>query len=681
MEAMYRVVLAVLSFALLGRGCACEDSGKRPIGPPVPTTVCVDPDSDGYGQGCVLGADCNEQDAQQNFSCDCSVAAFRGCACQENDEQSCFESNSALLGKGRCAQGIRRCEVGLWGPCVGQILPEKERCDAVDNDCNGQVNEGLTCTTNCGSRCQETASGPGTDNEFEVTPETASGIQQDPDGSISLQQGATTVPLTFMWIANSSEGTVSKVNTQTGKEEGRYVSALTSADPRNRGHAPVTGNNPSRTAVDFNGDVWVANRAHSTSGLQGTVTKIANSDCVDVNGNGQIDTSKDVNGNGKIDKADPQEFLGDADECILFTVDVGNPGGIPRAVALDGGGPDIRQGNAWIGLYNDKKVVKLDAQTGAKMVELAVGISPYGAAIDSKGVLWATSLGEGKAQIVALNTVTQSVGPVITLGASCTGSYGIAVDQAGRVWVGGWGFDGACRYNPADGSTFVVPVPGAGNGRGIAVDGKGNVWVAHSNSAVPARFTRFRADDGSEVETFDFAPELAGLAANTTTKAITIGVGVDFDGNIWGVNQGWNGACRLNTTSGEKACFPVGSGPYTYSDFTGFALRNITSPSGTFRQVFAGCVVGQTRWKQVLWDAVVLDGTSLSIFVHAADSRDGLLAAPRHGPFIASPADLFTTAELTGAFLMVEVVMATEVDGLSPILKSLGTQFICEGET
>ena len=671
--------VAVLSFLLLGRGCGCQDSGKKPVVPTNQTGSCLDPDGDGYGDGCALGPDCDAQDPQRNFSCDCLVVPFRGCACVEVDDLSCFESRSEFLGKGRCAAGIRRCELGLWGPCVGQILPEQERCDSVDNDCDGEVNEGLTCTSNCGSRCQEQATGPGSDTGFEVTPETASGIQQDLDGSLSLQQGVTNTRLTFMWIANSDEGTVSKVNTQTGKEEGRYVSALTTAgDPRNRGNAPTTGNNPSRTAVDFNGDVWVANRAHSTGGQQGTVTKIANSACVDINKNGKIDTSKDVTGDGKIDKTNPQEFLGEADECILFTVNVGNPGGIPRAVALDKGGPDIRQGNAWIGLFNDKKLVKLDSQTGAKTVELSVGIQPYGAAIDSKGILWATSL--STAQLVAVNTVTQSVGPVITLGASCTGSYGIAVDQAGRVWVGGWGFNGACRYNPADGSTFIVPVPNAGNGRGIAVDGKGYIWLAHSGGSVHARISRFKADDGSEVETFDFAPELSGLAANTTTKATTIGVGVDFDGNIWGVNQTWDNACRLNTSTLAKACFPVGSGPYTYSDFTGFALRNITAPQGTFRQVYVGCSVGQTRWKQVVWDAVVPDGTSITLYVHTAGERSALLGAHQYGPFTSSPADLFDQGTLNQSFLMVEVVLATEVDGRSPTLKSLGVQFVCEGE-
>ena len=63
--------------------------------------------------------------------------------------------------------------------------------------------------------------------------------------------------LSFIWIANSGEGTVSKINTMTGVEEGRYDSS------------PQVGGNPSRTSVNLLGDVAVSNRD------PGGVTKIA----------------------------------------------------------------------------------------------------------------------------------------------------------------------------------------------------------------------------------------------------------------------------------------------------------------------------------------------------------------------------------------------------------------------
>lgn len=35
------------------------------------------------------------------------------------------------------------CSDGAWGPCEGSVLPTDEMCDAVDNDCDGSVDDGL----------------------------------------------------------------------------------------------------------------------------------------------------------------------------------------------------------------------------------------------------------------------------------------------------------------------------------------------------------------------------------------------------------------------------------------------------------------------------------------------------------------------------------------------------------
>ena len=82
----------------------------------------------------------------------------------------------------------------------------------------------------------------------------------------------------YIWIANSGESTVSKINTVTLEEEGRYLT-----DPSGNG-------NPSRTSVNLNGDVAIANRSG------GLVKFYANpAHCVDRNGNGSIETSSGSN--------------------------------------------------------------------------------------------------------------------------------------------------------------------------------------------------------------------------------------------------------------------------------------------------------------------------------------------------------------------------------------------------
>ena len=53
--------------------------------------------------------------------------------------------------------------------------------------------------------------------------------------------------LSYIWIANTQQGTISKIDTQTMLEEGRYQAKPSNGDP-------------SRTSVNLQGDVAVANR-------------------------------------------------------------------------------------------------------------------------------------------------------------------------------------------------------------------------------------------------------------------------------------------------------------------------------------------------------------------------------------------------------------------------------------
>ncbi|MBX7081815.1 MAG: hypothetical protein K1X88_21605, partial [Nannocystaceae bacterium] len=60
--------------------------------------------------------------------------------------------------------------------------------------------------------------------------------------------GGGTADFSYIWIANSNESTVSKINTETLIEEGRYITR------------PDSNGNPSRTSVNLNGDMAIGNR-------------------------------------------------------------------------------------------------------------------------------------------------------------------------------------------------------------------------------------------------------------------------------------------------------------------------------------------------------------------------------------------------------------------------------------
>jgi len=59
--------------------------------------------------------------------------------------------------------------------------------------------------------------------------------------------------LPYIWVPNSNEGTVSKVNTLTGMEIARYRTG------------PQSSTNPSRTTVDLEGNCWLGNRQTGTA--------------------------------------------------------------------------------------------------------------------------------------------------------------------------------------------------------------------------------------------------------------------------------------------------------------------------------------------------------------------------------------------------------------------------------
>ena len=55
--------------------------------------------------------------------------------------QAC--GDAAFAGVGVCQLGTQTCMSGLWDQCLGDISPQQEICDRLDNDCDGDVDEDL----------------------------------------------------------------------------------------------------------------------------------------------------------------------------------------------------------------------------------------------------------------------------------------------------------------------------------------------------------------------------------------------------------------------------------------------------------------------------------------------------------------------------------------------------------
>ncbi len=664
-----------LSISLAAAGCACGGPGSGSGGDDDddgPGICQSDQDLDGYGVGDACdGPDCDDlnADVHTQEQCDalCDVDPHStGCPCAEADfpePEICYTGDAGTLGVGVCTGGLRRCDDGAWTGCEGQVVPGNELCDDEDNDCNGETDEGNVCET------EEDCVGIGCDEGFDPTPDNSSGVVEDADGALVLD--GTTISLNVIWIANTSQSTVSKIDTRTREEEARYYTGPDSE--RGGGGGSLS---PSRTSVNFLGDVVVGNRAF---GFQASVTKIKSEDC-DERGDGDVDTSS-----GRLDILPFTEHDEWDDDCISWHSDVGNVNDLARAVAvqeivgLDG----VMEERVWVGLYSRRRYFELDGADGeATGREVDVSpVTPYGAAIDREGFLWSAGLSGAGTGPSRINTETAEV-ECIGIGCDHPGDYcyGITVDEEGDVRCGG----DARVYRVAADEWEDVELPGAGIlpawgvgviAPGVAADGMGNVYYAASGDSHIYRVNR---EDVSDVEGFPAGTSVYGIA-------------IDFDGFVWAIGNGAGNAAVLDPVDDTVEVVlndcpgPCLNGPYTYSDMTGFQLRNATNPLGEYRRVFECESGGAPEWQNIEWDADIPVGTSISVEARSADDLASLSLQPwtqiAEDPPDVSPASIdaaFLAAGVTQAtFIEVKFQLRSSVRDASPRLRSFTIESTC----
>lgn len=523
----------------------------------------------------------------------------------------------------------------------------------------------------------------------------------------------------FVWVANATESTVSKIDATTGREVARYVAGLVGPSTGVQESYPVintcdwssTGNCPSRTAVDQQYNAYVANRAF---GRQGTVTKFAGpiENCVDRNGNMMIETSSDVNGDGRIDRNNPAEFLGQADECILWTADVGGVNHVPRALAV-GLKHGAAVGDVWVGLFNTAKACRLNPMTGATIGCYNIGLAPYGAVADAYGKIWfARRGGTGTNIIVSIDDTSLSVNwPVTPLPSGCKTSYGIAYGQDMIGVAANCNTTDPSGYNVAlydlIGNTWtLITTPTNGITRGIAFS-QYQMVVAESNDfssggwgggTTPGRLHLYARN--AMTGAYDYQQELAlhdldeapvgtckttsGLwsAGNPTNPGncgtAPIGVGFDYDGNLWAAASN-SRALKVQIDPMTLAPTVVygkanaGSGVYCYSDFTGGGLL-LAEPQGTYTFTLEGCTTQLTRWLTFQLEVDIPAGARVRLKFKSATSTADFATMPWiDGPDWLGPVsgtqsvDLAMLGVPTRKHLQVEVAFVRDaISGLAP---------------
>ncbi|MBI1761409.1 MAG: hypothetical protein HYR56_08240 [Acidobacteria bacterium] len=444
----------------------------------------------------------------------------------------------------------------------------------------------------------------------------------------------------YIWVPNQNEGSISKVDTRTGREAGRY---------RTGGG---TSSNPSRTTVDLQGNCWVGNRNYASV----VEVALAEADCVDRNGNSVIETSRDTNGDGDITGAELLDW--GKDECVLREVIVAagkegtfTPGAFTnysaygdegtRAMAIDA------NGNIWAGVYRDRKYFNIASANGAIVRTIDVAPQshyPYGAAIDRYGTLWSADVATGF--VLRINPATGALTKIATNHQV----YGLGIDKLDHLFATGWESSKISRINVVNNQVEWTKDLEY-RSRGVVVSDDNDIWIANSNSNRVHRW----ANDGTP------------KTAINTGSGESSGVAIDQNGKIWVVNRSDATIRRIdpatNTVDLSKTLNGT-SGHYGYSDMTGKVARTVTSRTGTWTVVYdAGAA--STTWGTLRWNGSEPAGTSIKARVRSSANQQSWSnweQVTNGAAFNAIPAN---------RYLQIEVTLQLTTGETSPVLYDL----------
>jgi len=458
---------------------------------------------------------------------------------------------------------------------------------------------------------------------------------------LQLNVAGDPLPFPVVNIAASGRGTLIRIDGATGQILAEYATA-----------PDGLMKNPSRTATDAFGNVWVGNRSEDGSvgrAPKGSVVKIGlcvggtrvdadgtlnpnglylrgpftYNTCVDRDGDGLIRTSRglgDVLGWPNL-----TDGAGGADGIVQDAVDEAilvyqRTSGInTHHVSLDS------SGNVWVGGFPfvSDDFDLLDGQTGAILTTFANPMcGAYGGIVDPNGVLWSTT-GEGGTDLLRYVVATQTMTCIdlTQFGMNNTGeNHGLGIGPDGAIWVTQFDLNQVLKFNP-DGSLVPGfpkstigngPIFGSGRDRSVAVTLDGHAWVGGS---LGNTVTRMDAN-GMIVKVIGLGPD--GQSPR--------GISVDSRGKVWVACTLSDSAKRIDPNGGADGLgavdltVPLGRSarPFNFGEMTG--TNSVSSPQddGTWEVLYDSQVVNN-EYGRIAWSASVPAGTSFGVQFRTSD--------------------------------------------------------------